>query len=443
MKKSRNLPERIAGGYAVVGFLWIWGSDQLARYLLEESRWFPFIQMVKGWGFVAATTFFLYWIVRRYLGEADLTRRSLEQEHSERVRLEESLLASRRDLRDITFALDQSTIVAITDKHGIITDVNDNFCSISKYSRDELIGKDHRVVNSGLHSKAFFAEMWTKILSGVVWNGQIRNRAKDSSHYWVDTTIVPFIGVDGKPYQYMAIRHDITDRKLAEDRLREQESLARLGEMAAVIAHEVKNPLAGISGAIQIIGARLPEESRERKIVGDIIERIEGLNARIQDMLLFARPRPPHPVPIPVKELLRSSAEHVGSSAEFSKIEVDIQTEDVTVMADPAMMKEVLLNLLINAAQAMNGQGRVMITAARHGDRHCRIEVVDSGPGVPPEMEDRLFAPFVTTKHKGTGLGLPIARRVVRDHGGEIELVNRPAPGACFAILLPLSGRTN
>src|SRR5262245_39225323 len=197
---------------------------------------------------------------------------------------EEALQRSQKELADIKFALDESAIVAITDQRGIIDYVNDKFCEISKYSREELLGQDHRIINSAHHPKEFMRDLWRTIAGGRVWRGEIRNRAKDGSVYWVDTTIVPFLKEDGKPYQYLAIRSEVTDRKRAEDRLREQAALARLGEMAAVVAHEVKNPLAGIGGALQIIRDRLPKDSAERPVIDEILARMGGLNTLAQDL---------------------------------------------------------------------------------------------------------------------------------------------------------------
>ncbi len=180
-----------------------------------------------------------------------------------------------------------------TDVAGRITYVNDKFCEISGYSREELIGEDHRIINSAFHSKDFIRDLWRTIANGRVWHGEIRNRAKDGHYYWVDTTIVPFLDAHDKPYQYIAIRADITARKAAEERLAQQAALARLGQMAAVVAHEVKNPLAGIKGAMQVLMSRRASGDSETVVMRDVVARIDALNELIQDLMMFARPRPP------------------------------------------------------------------------------------------------------------------------------------------------------
>ena len=339
-------------------------------------------------------------------------------------------------LEGFKFALDQSAIVAITDPAGRITYANDYFCRISKYSREELIGQDHRIVNSGYHSKEFIRNLWETIRAGRVWKGEIRNRAKDGTIYWVDTTIVPFLDESGRPWQYLAIRADITERKRAEQRLFEQGALVKLGEMAAVVAHEVKNPLAGIAGAIQVIEGRLPEGSGERAVVGEIQARIRALNATVEDLLLFARPRLPRPGPLPLHLLVEALLPLLAKDPQAVGVTVESQVEDVAVWGDAEMLKSVLLNVLINGAQAMGGRGLIRIESRCSGD-FCELSVTDVGPGIPAELRDRVFEPFFTTKHRGTGLGLSIARRVMEAHAGAIRLECPAGGGTMVTLALP------
>jgi len=359
---------------------------------------------------------------RRGTGQREQARRSLDQ--------------SLKELEDIKNALDQSAIVATTTVRGEITYVNDKFCEIAKYSREELIGQDHRILNSGLHPVEFFKEMYRTIAGGRVWHGEIRNRAKDGSLYWVDTTIVPFVDQRGRPYRYIAIRYDITERKRSEAALRRQEALAQLGKMAAVVAHEVRNPLAGIRGAVEVIGRRLPRDGPEAPIVSEIVDRIDTLNDIVEDMLLFARPRPLALAPVTLRQVVGETTAFLDNDPRLAGVHVETAIDDATIMADSEQLKLVLLNLILNAAQAMHHKGTVRMTSARTADGY-EIRIADTGPGIADDVRERLFEPFFTTKSRGTGLGLATARRIAESHGGTIRLDSPPAGGTVATVVLP------
>jgi two-component system CheB/CheR fusion protein len=353
------------------------------------------------------------------------------------ARAARALEQSLKQLADTKYAIDQAAIIAITDVTGRITYVNQKFCEISKYSPHELIGQDHRIINSGYHSKEFIRELWTTIARGGIWRGELRNRAKDGSIYWVDTTIVPFLDDRGKPYQYMAIRYEVTERKRSEAQLREQTALARLGEMAAVVAHEVKNPLAGIRGALQVIGGRMPEGGRDRAIVTEIVARVDALNDIVQDLLVFARPREPKLAPVQLAVLLESTAAMVRKDPAHAGLGITIEGDRPTIQADAEQLRTVFLNLLLNASQASGAPGGVRITIeAAAGE--CRVAIADDGPGMPEEVRERVFEPFFTTKHRGTGLGLPTARRVIERHSGTIDVRCPPSGGTVVVVTLPV-----
>jgi PAS domain S-box-containing protein len=338
-------------------------------------------------------------------------------------------------LEEIRQALDQAAIVATTDQRGIITYVNDKFCEISGYSREELIGQDHRIVNSAFHPKEFIRTLWRTIAQGQIWRGELRNRAKDGSFYWVDTTIVPFLDDRGKPRQYLAIRNDVTQRKEAEAQLMNQAALAQIGQMAAVVAHEVRNPLAGVRGTLQVLRARPTVEEQDRRIMDAMIERMDMLNDKVEDLLRFSRPRPASLVLVDLAAMLADVVDSARASAGSAAPEIPVSGPPVIVLADAEMLRAVLLNLLLNACQAA-GAAPIEITVFAEPDI-CRIEIADRGPGIAPEELERVFEAFHTTKKSGTGLGLAIVKRYVELQNGEVRLQPRPGGGIVAQVTIP------
>jgi PAS domain S-box-containing protein len=384
----------------------------------------------------------------------------------------ETLERSLKELADIKFALDQSTIVAITDQRGIINYVNDEFCRIAKFSRSDLLGQDHRIINSGFHPKDFIRELWTTIASGKVWKGELRNRASDGTIYWVDTTIVPFLNSDGNPYQYVAIRHDITQLKLAEDQIRRQAAelqraaqLSLIGELAAGLAHEIKNPLAGIQGGVDILIRRRDTNDPEREALEGMRQEVQRIDSTVRALLDRARPRLVSVRASSLTNIVRRAvnlahAQLINSATgeRSVRLEFDPPADPITIPIDPEQIEDAVLNLIINAIEAADGDGTVTIRVARPEDdcseagssteefawsagefgEEAIVEVSDNGRGISEEDLKRIFNPFFTTRPGGTGLGLPAVRRIARAHGGRVEVSSSPGKGSTFRICLPL-----
>jgi PAS domain S-box-containing protein len=232
---------------------------------------------------------------------------------------------------------------------------------------------------------------------------------------------------------------DVTDRRNVERKLRAQESLARTGQLAAIVAHEVRNPLAGIRGAIQVLSRRMPE-GEDRRVMGSIVERVDTLNALTEDLLVYARPRTPEVAPRRLKDILGEAQRLLAGHAELAAVSVEITGGDVTLEADQELLQDAFLNLFLNAAQAMKGRGTIRV-AVRAGTDTVQVDVEDDGPGIPPDARERVFEPFFTTRHRGTGLGLPIVKRDVEAHGGEVSIAGPEEGGTRVTVSLPLERR--
>jgi signal transduction histidine kinase len=206
--------------------------------------------------------------------------------------------------------------------------------------------------------------------------------------------------------------------------------------MAAVLAHEVKNPLAGIRGAIQIIGGRLPRDGKDALITQEIISRIDALNGLMKDLLLFARPPQPKPMTVDLSALVRATADLLDADPALKSIHVEMDGSAPAVRADPDLLKIVFVNLLVNGAHAMDGHGTIRVSLSAH-DSTAEVTFADSGPGIPEDVRARIFTPFFTTKSRGSGLGLPTAKRLVEAHNGTISVACPPGGGTRVSVRLP------
>jgi two-component system sensor kinase FixL len=240
--------------------------------------------------------------------------------------------------------------------------------------------------------------------------------------------------VDGEMH-FTGILHDLSTRAELEERLREATALARLGEMAAVIAHEVRNPLAAVRGAVQVIGSRLPPQTNDAAIVTEVIARLDGLNDLIQDLLVFARPPAPKALRTDLRALAQSVATLLKRDPAFRDIEIAIAGDVPTALVDANLLTVALQNLLINAAQAQ--QRGVIRVSLQSVERGIRVEIADSGPGIPAEIRADLFRAFKTTKARGTGLGMATAKRLVESQGGTIAVDCPSSGGTTITLTVP------
>ena len=342
-----------------------------------------------------------------------------------------------KKISDLKKALDESSIVDITDKEGTIIDVNKKFEKISKYTRNQLLGQNHRILKSGFHTPEFYEDMWGTITQGKVWQRDVKNRARDGTYYWVKTTIVPFLGKDGKPEQYIAIRTDITNQKLLERRLESLlENLKTIDmekeEFAAMVSHELKTPLIPISGYAELFldGSLGNITKIQREKIHVMYENSILLTTLIQDILdaqkielkrlnLDMRTES-------IKEITKRCIDIFRPIAEQKGIKIVDETQDMMIRGDPDRILQVLNNIISNAIKFVPIQYGTITINSRNDNDAVMISVKDNGIGIPKSKQKDLFKKFyqidksLTRKSGGTGLGLAISRGIIEAHGGEI-----------------------
>lgn len=234
-----------------------------------------------------------------------------------------------------------------------------------------------------------------------------------------------------------------TERIAVEERLTQSEHLAEIGKLAASLAHEIKNPLAGINGAIQVIGDAMPPGDPRRAIVAEIVSQIRRLDAAVCDLLQYSRPTMPKKAEMYLSDAVRRVLMILKQEPSLANVTVQFEglEQDSVVMADPSQIEQLLINLVINAAHASEGSGHIgIITESLPSG--VRLSVIDSGVGMSREVWERAFEPFYTTKARGTGLGLSICKQIVESHGGTITIESERGKGTTVSVFFPASEMT-
>lgn len=379
---------------------------------------------------------------------------AIRSDITDRKKGEEELKTILKEISDYKYALDESAIVAITDQRGIITHVNDNFCKISKYSRRELIGKDHRIINSGFHSKEFIKDLWRTIANGDVWKGELKNRAKDGSTYWVDTTIIPFLNLQGKPYQYIAIRSDITERKKVEEQIKKSNEQAiehahilelkntQLVDFCSIVSHNLRAPLVNISMLVDYI-----EQTDDEKERMEVLAKVKPVVNHLMDVFNELVES------IQVKQDTGILSDHISMQECLNKVlrgfQTQIQDYDADIQIDikeaPSIyfpkkyMESILANLISNALKYKSPDRKpvIKIKTEKKANQNIILSIADNGLGIDLILHrDQIFK-IRKTFHKhpdAKGFGLFMTKTQVEAKNGVIWAESQPGKGSTFYI---------
>jgi two-component system sensor kinase FixL len=358
----------------------------------------------------------------------DLTRR---------VRLEGELGASEARWRAIVDSAVDGIVVI--DAHGRVEGFNHAAERLFGYSADEVIGRNVDTLMPSPYREEHDAYLTRYLTTGrakIIGLGrEVQGRRKDGTTFPLHLSVGE-MAIQGER-KFTGILHDLSARVQMETQLREHAALARLGEMAAVVAHEVKNPLAGIRGALQVFGRRMTREGADTQILNEMVARIDALDQMMKDMLLFARPPQPKRSPTDLVPLVKTTVSFLSQDPSLREVDVEVNGAAPPVPADAEMLRIVFQNLLINSAHAMKGKGRIQVAIDAVDGATCQIAFVDDGPGIPADVREKIFTPFFTTKSRGSGLGLPTAKRLIDAHKGQIAVECPPAGGTAVIIRLP------
>ena len=372
----------------------------------------------------------------RITGERKFT--GMLRDLTKRVRLEGALGASEARWRAvIDSAVDG---IVVIDAYGRIESFNHAAERLFGYATDEVLGRNVNMLMPSPYREEHDTYLSHYLATGhakIIGIGrEVQGLRKDGTTFPLHLSVGE-ITIQGER-KFTGILHDLSSRVQMEGQLREKEALAKLGEMAAVIAHEVKNPLAGIRGAIQVFGGRMMRESANTQILTEIVSRIDSLDQMMKDLLLFARPPEPKRAPIDLVPLVRTTAKLLSEDPALHDVDIEVDGAVPPIPADPDMLRVVFQNLLINSAHAMQGKGTIRV-AVELVDGTCQIAFADGGPGIAPEVRQKIFTPFFTTKSRGTGLGLPTVKRFIEAHSGQIEIDCPEAGGTTVLIRLPMA----